>query len=125
MYLLDSTALVEIIKASTKGQKIKEIIGQLPIAFSSITSFEILAGSRAAEKQKISDVMQGAHIFSFDHEAGIISASLSRELKKTGKTVEPLDIFIAAVALKNDLTLITLDSDFKRIPNLKAIVIKS
>ncbi|MDP3742046.1 MAG: type II toxin-antitoxin system VapC family toxin [Candidatus Micrarchaeota archaeon] len=124
MYLLDSTALIEIIKASSKGQKVKEIIGELPITFSSITSFEILAGSRTTEKEKISNVMQSAHIFPFDHEAGIISAAISRQLKETGKTVQPLDIFIAAVALKNDLTIITLDSDFERIPNLKTIVIK-
>ncbi len=124
MYLLDSTALIELIKGTSKGQKIRETMGHFPVTFSSINSFEIIYGSRETEKDKIASVMQNARVLSFDYESSVIGADISRELKKTGKTVEPLDIFIAAVAIKNDLIIITLDKDFERIPNLKAIVIK-
>jgi predicted nucleic acid-binding protein len=47
------------------------------------------------------------------------SAELSLSLKKDGVSLPLPDIFIAAIAVENDLSIYTLDNHFSQIPNLK------
>ena len=42
---------------------------------------------------------------------------------RLGKLIGDIDTLIAATALENDLTLVTIDPDFKRIPNLKLMLL--
>ena len=49
-----------------------------------------------------------------------ISAELYSTLRKSGKTIDDIDLLIAGVAIDNDLTLVTNnESHFNRIPGLK------
>lgn len=45
-------------------------------------------------------------------------AAIYQKLKITGKPINTNDMWIAALTLEYDCTLVTLDSDFKRIANL-------
>lgn len=45
-----------------------------------------------------------------------------RLLLRPGKLIGDIDTLIAATALENDLTVVTTDPDFKRIPNLKLML---
>lgn len=45
-------------------------------------------------------------------------AELRREMRRSGGLIGDVDTLIAATALDRDLTLVTLDSDFQRVPGL-------
>lgn len=46
-------------------------------------------------------------------------ATLQRSLRRQGWQLETVDAFIAVVALRYDLVLLTADKDFAPVPNLK------
>ena len=55
----------------------------------------------------------------FDRKAIDNFAMIKAELKKQGKLIDDFDILIAAVALSNDMILVTNnEKHFERIPNL-------
>jgi predicted nucleic acid-binding protein len=47
------------------------------------------------------------------------AADLRVALRRQGRQLETIDSLIAVIALRNDLTLLTTDGDFKSIPQLK------
>ena len=47
------------------------------------------------------------------------AAALQRSLRRQGRPLETVDAFIAVVALRYDLVLLTSDNDFAAVPNLK------
>ena len=47
------------------------------------------------------------------------AAALQRSLRRQGWQLETVDAFIAVVALRYDLVLLTSDKDFAPVPNLK------
>ena len=47
------------------------------------------------------------------------AAALQRSLRHQGRQLETVDAFIAAVALRYDLVLLTSDNDFVAVPDLK------
>lgn len=59
---------------------------------------------------------------SFNDDAAREYARLRRLLKPLGIPVSPPDLFIAAVAMSSDLTLVTHNTaDFERIPDLRLV----
>ncbi|HET6248845.1 MAG TPA: type II toxin-antitoxin system VapC family toxin [Tepidisphaeraceae bacterium] len=47
------------------------------------------------------------------------AAALQRSLRRQGRQLETVDAFIAIVALRYQLVLLTTDKDFAAVPNLK------
>ncbi len=47
------------------------------------------------------------------------AAALQRSLRRRGRQLETVDAFIAVIALRYDLVLLTSDNDFKPVPSLK------
>lgn len=47
------------------------------------------------------------------------AAALQRALRRQGRQLETVDAFIAVIALRYDLVLLTSDNDFAPVPNLK------
>ncbi|MEM7534896.1 MAG: type II toxin-antitoxin system VapC family toxin [Chloroflexota bacterium] len=47
------------------------------------------------------------------------AAMLRIQLRKKGKQLDAIDSMIATIALWNDLTLLTTDKDFQRVPTLQ------
>jgi tRNA(fMet)-specific endonuclease VapC len=55
----------------------------------------------------------------FDDQAAEIYGHIRAALEKQGKLIGPYDLLIAAIALANNVTLVTHNLDeFKRVPNL-------
>jgi tRNA(fMet)-specific endonuclease VapC len=49
------------------------------------------------------------------------AAEIHAYLRKTGRPIQDADILIAATALLNNLTVVTDDSDWLRVPELKVV----
>ena len=56
-------------------------------------------------------------------KTAIVFSELLHSVKKKGKMIPHFDLFIAALAIENDMILITRDNHFKEIPELKSIIL--
>jgi len=74
-----------------------------------ITKFEVLVGfPRKEELVWLNSLIE----LPFDGKSAEIAAYLNKKLREKGKPMPLRDLFIGAIALANDLPLVTLDSDF-------------
>lgn len=123
MYILDSSLLIEIIQKKSRAEKIMKVIGNDAAATTSVSVHELFRGADEKEEFVIKGLLQGMEIFSFTAEDAQTSGKLSQKLVKKGTSINIADLFIAGICLSHDATLITLDNDFERVPELKKIIV--
>ena len=103
---LDTSFIVELLRGSEHAAAvIKE--NEAEYALSSVTVFELLIGSR--NDDRLLGGIRGFILLDFDCEAAKIAAGIYRKLKEQGKLVDMRDVFVAAVCIKNDFELLTLN----------------
>ena len=119
MHLLDSSALIEILKNTAKGKKIIDFIGSELALTSSFSIHELLLGANETDKENIFNFLERIDIFNYDEKAAIRSAEIEIKLSKKGTKINKTDLFIAGICLSNNTGIITLDKDFKKINELK------
>lgn len=118
--LVDTSVLIEFLRIRKKKTVYEEILRQkwLPV-ISFITSAELWAGRSVWENKKKKEILEnllsGIEIIF----PSLDTLKLSGKLKVT-YNISLSDAFIAACALENRLSLITLNfKDFKKIKQLK------
>lgn len=122
--LLDTSILIDYFRKTNKSNS---VLYQLTLSFeqlaiSSITEFEIYVGSTPSQKEFWTKLFQEIKIYNFDSETAQVAAELNISLKKTRNQIAIPDLFIAATALKNNISLATLNlKHFVRIQNLSLI----
>ena len=121
MIILDSSAVIDLFLGTARGKKVKENIGQEPIGVTSITVHEVLVGVKEREKETISNFFKSIIIIPFDADASYKSIELEASLRKKGKAMAKLDLFIASICLLHNLSFLTTDSDFRIVDGLRAI----
>lgn len=117
MIVLDSSALLHLFAATEKGKAIKEKLQEESIAVTSISIHEVLIGTKE-EKEIWINFFKSVTILPFDAEASYKSIDLENTLRKKGKLMAKLDLFIASICLFHNLPLFTTDMDFKPVENL-------
>ncbi|MDX9708660.1 MAG: PIN domain-containing protein [Trichloromonas sp.] len=81
--------------------------------------YELVQGVRSEkEETAILNALEGLVALEVTDTLWIGAGRISAQLKKQGITLPNSDILIAAVALANDLTVLTRDKHFLRIPQL-------
>ena len=113
-------------KALQSGVRLKlESLPKSEIAVCSIVKAEMFYGSMKSENPQKSLEIQMKFLnqfrsLSFDDEAALIFGELRADLAKKGTPIGAYDLQIAAIALANNLTLITHNTkEFSRISDLK------
>lgn len=125
-YLLDTNACINYLNFpnSLIWQKIQST-PSFEIAVCSIVKAELFYGSKKSKNPALNLMKQMKFLnqfqsLPFDDEAALIFGEIRADLAKKGTPIGPYDLQIAAIALANDLTLITHNtSEFSRIGNLK------
>ena len=123
MYVLDSSAFIELMNESPAGKKIAGKIGNTPAITTVFTVNEIFIGAKGTQRKTIEKLFEGIEIIDYDKDSAIKSVEIEEILLKKGQAINKVDIFIAGICLSNDKTIVTLDKHFKRIPGLKSILI--
>lgn len=118
MYLLDSSAIIEITTGTSTGKKILKICKNVAVFTTPFSIFEVLYGSDKEEESTIKKFFDNVIIANFDKNSALRSVSLQKDLEKEGKLINKVDIFISSIAIENRLKIITLDKDFTKIKNL-------
>ncbi len=118
MYCLDTSAVIELLYGTQKGQKIKELISTEPITLTSFTIHELLTGLKKEEVTRIKNIFREASVTPFDTNSAFKSALVEREMITLGNRINKIDILIAGICLAHNLNLITCDRDFERVKGL-------
>ena len=95
------------------------------IAVCSVVKAELFFGAMKSQRpeqtlQKQKNFLAAFHSLPFDDHAALIFGQIRAKLQRQGQPIGPYDLQIAAIALANDLTLVTHNTDeFSRIDGLR------
>lgn len=82
--------------------------------------FGIHAGSQPVREQAAVEELLGAvEVVDYDEAAAREYGRLRAEMRRIGRVIPPLDTQIAAVAMVNELVVVSADKHFALIPNLE------
>jgi tRNA(fMet)-specific endonuclease VapC len=119
--LVDTTIWIEFFRARSKiGDRLETLLMENAVWTCGIVMFEVLQGIKSeGEKNKILSILASLPYVEMTKKLWQSAGELSILVKKNGVNLPLSDIFIAAIAIENDLSVYTLDSHFTQIPNLK------
>ena len=117
MYLLDSSVAIELMSAGKRSETALNAIGDKHVSICPFTIHEVLFGLENASDEYLNFV-NNIEILNYDKESSEISSKLDKEMSKQGNKLGLIDMLIASVAIRNNLTLVTFDKDFSRIKGL-------
>lgn len=109
--MIDSSILIEYFR---KTDKIKsKLIAHFKqydqLFISTITVFEVYNGATEVHKQFWDNMLKSLTVLDFDRKAAREAAEIVSQLKTKRKTIDKPDLFIAATAVVNGLSLDTLN----------------
>ena len=77
------------------------------------------SGRRIDNLRRVERYVTGVNVIPVDHDTGRVFAQVKLGLRRKGRMIPENDIWIAAVALQYDVTLITRDGHFNEVTGLK------
>ncbi len=124
-YLLDTNTRIRYLNGRSSGvfQRLNDI-PEVDICVCSVVKFELRYGAlrsdfaekTLAEQEKF---LSRYRSFPFDDVAHAAAARIRAELARSGIPIGPYDVLIAAIALSNQLTLVTHNTkEFGRVAGL-------
>ena len=118
--LVDTTIWIEFFSGRSEiGDHVETLLMENAVWTCGIVLFEVLQGIKSeGEKNNILSILASLPYIEMTKELWQSAAELSILVKKSGVNLPLSDIFIAAIAIENDLSIFTLDNHFKQIPNL-------
>ena len=109
--MIDTTLLIDYFRKTDKSKsklvQLSERFDQL--AISTVTEFEVYSGATVTQLTFWNELLSEILVLPFDSPAAHIAVEIQRDLKKLRKSIEKADLFIAATAVANGLTLDTLN----------------
>lgn len=123
-FLVDTNIVIEVFKGN---KEIADYLYKLPEIFiSSIVLGELYIGinrvaNRAKHLKRLNDFLKLTTTLNVDGETAAIYGAIIADLYKLGKPIPTNDVWIAAIAIQYNLTLLTADRHFEEINDLKSI----
>ena len=129
-FLVDTSTLIEIENNNevvVKGlERLRNNTPQASLYISIFTYSEFYYGiinKSEKNKHKVVERLNDYPLLNTTRKTAIVFSELLHSVKKKGKIIPHFDLFIAALAIENDMMLITGDNHFKEIPELKSIIL--
>ena len=121
-FLLDTNIIVAWLSGETniasKIDKAKEI--HIPVIVLGELYYGALYSTQVEKNiQQIKNIIVIYNILTIDEETTIAYGNIKAALRKKGKPIPENDIWIAALAMRYELVLITRDKHFKEIESIK------
>lgn len=121
MVLVESSVFIQAQRLSSSKEAI-ELGALLTSGEAAVTGpvmMEYLRGARSVEELEfLSDRILSINCLEMDPATWAIAGRLSNRLRHEGETMTDLDVAIAATAIRHNVPLYTLDTDFGRISEL-------
>src|SRR3989338_8768429 len=123
MYVLDSSAIIELIADTDKAKKIEDILGKNPVATTTISYVEVISGVKGNAIVGALEFFNSVIVLDFDTNAANESIWIEKELKQNGQLLGRTDLFIAGICKQNKMPFVTCDNDFKRVKSITVHVV--
>ena len=119
--LADTTVWIEFFRTRSKtGDILESLIKEGAVWLCGIVLFEILQGVRTEEeKANVSEMLSDLPYVEMSQPLWQKASEISASLRKNGLNLPLSDILIAAVAIRNNFSVFTLDKHFEQIPGVK------
>lgn len=121
MIVLDTSAIIELVRGTELGKKTATIIQNDVAACTTITLNELISNARDNDRSFLITLAKSMQVLPFDEEAAYKSIEIEILLRKQGNLIGKLDIFIASICRVHGLPLLTADKDFNRIKGLEIV----
>ena len=110
--MVDSTILIDYFRKTDKANSklVSHFRTYDQLYISSVTEFEVVNGATEVHLQFWDGMLTRFTILDFDSKAARQAADIVTQLKIKRKTIDKPDLFIAATAVVNGLTLDTLNT---------------
>ncbi len=121
--LIDTSVWIEFFRGNEEfREKFEDIIKTSHIVLTGPVISEILLGIRGEkEKRKVKNLLKNLTIINPSWDDYVYAGEIGYSLRKRGKTIPLIDLIIASVCIRNNLTIFTLDKHFKEIKGLKLL----
>ena len=125
MFLLDTDTCIDVLRGLAPVVRKLAQLSPDDCSLSSITVFELHSGAflgahARSEQIKIDRFIAPFPVLTFDRNAAMAAARIRAQLSRSGTTIGPYDLLIAAEAIRSGLTLVTSNlAEFRRIPTLR------
>ena len=120
-YLLDTNIVIDLLG---NNKSIVEKIERLEEVYIPVTVIgELYFGAFKSQKveknlESITSLLETANVLEDNVETAKVYGEIKSSLKQKGRPIPENDIWIAAIAKYNELTLLTKDEHFKEVPDL-------
>ncbi len=129
MYLLDTNVCIKYLNGKSESIKdnIEKYFGDDEILLCSVVKAELYFGASKSSKiykniSKLENFTRSFKSMSFDDEAAIVYGEIRARLQKKGQIIGANDLLIAAIAISNELVLVTHNTkEFLRISELEIV----
>jgi len=118
-YLLDTSAILHILRGTSEGAKIGRLIQGADVLTSVICYCESLNNSHLTWLERAETFLSKVTVLPVDISEGQLAKKLQYACRKKGKMVPTMDCLVAATAIQCDAEVVAVDSDFERIEGLK------
>ena len=107
-FLLDTTILIDFFRGRIEAvQMLNMLVEEGPLGFCPVTVAEIFSGVRPEERARVEELFGALVYYPIPYETARLAGEYRKDYQKKGITLSISDTLIAAVAVKNSLTLIT------------------
>ena len=119
--LADTSVWVEFFRpTSAKGKELEKLLMDSAVWTCGTVLFELAQGVKSeTEKKYILNIFAGLPYVEMTASLWLKAGTLAASLKRSGLTLPNSDIFIATLAIENNLSIFTLDKHFEQIPGVK------
>ena len=123
-YLLDTNIVIALFANEVEVKD--SLASASEIFISSITVGELCYGAKKSARstenlERIKDFVANITVLRCDVETAYLYGEIKNKLRLKGRPLPENDIWIAAISLQYNLTLVTRDAHFQEVENLQAI----
>lgn len=119
MYLVDTSALIDIFVNRKGSEKIRLFLQDKEYSLSIISLYELQKVDQL--DPKIMRFLNQSKILAITPESATISSEIFRNLRKKGEEINDADVLISGIALFHGLEIVTKDRDFEKISKVSKL----
>jgi predicted nucleic acid-binding protein len=123
--ILDTSFLIDLLRGRESAKKVNDEIrpGKItPISVMELWEGVQLTDKTSEERKAVQKLLEELKEAEFDTESALEAGRISAELQEKGEIIQPEDIMIAGVALRNDEKLLTREiSEFEKIEGIETV----
>jgi predicted nucleic acid-binding protein len=122
--LIDTSVLIDYYRKTDKVNSVwmSLVRQEYDFAVSAISKYEIYSGATQNQLNFWSEVFHAIQVIPFDDFTADTAVNINSDLKRKRKQIDIADLFIAATAISNNLSIATLNrKHFNRIETLNIL----